>query len=96
MREISIEKLKPGVFYMAKDKNYDEYRYQGTFEYLTKPSLYLIAHFKDCKLNNGERRPILMLNESGFVFYEKDAELIAYTNTVLRQITGDPDFSYRI
>lgn len=95
MHEVKIEDLKPGVFYLVKDKEYEEYHYQGTFEYLTKPGTSLFAHFKDCKLNNGKSRPILMLNECDFVFYEKDAELNAYTNAVLREIIGDPEFFYK-
>jgi len=93
MHEVKIDELKPGVFYLAKDKYHEEYHYQGTFEYLTKPGSCLFAHFKDCKINNGKNIPILRLSDD-FVFYEKDAELIAYTNSVLRKIIGDPDFSY--
>jgi len=94
MREISIEKLEPGVFYLAKDKNHDKYRYQGTFECIEKPGPIRFAKFNDTKDNNGTELPILKLSESEFIFFEKDAVINAYTNSVLRQIIGDPDFSY--
>jgi len=96
MREVKIEDLKPGNFYLAKDKYHEEYHYQGTFVYLTKPGSCLFAHFNDSKLNNGESRQILMLNEKVFVFYEKDAEINAWTNEALRSITGDKDFFCKI
>jgi len=96
MHEVKIEDLKPGVFYLAKDKKYEEYHYQGTFVGIVDEGLYPIrfAEFKDT-ISCGSRLSKLLLIESGFVFYEKDAELIAYTNAVLREIIGDPDFFYR-
>ena len=97
MHEVKIEDLKPGVFYLAKDRNYNEYHYQGTFVGIVNEGGYPIrfAEFKDT-ISCGSRLSKLLLIESGFVFYEKDAELIAYTNAVLRQITGDPDIFYKL
>lgn len=94
MREINIEDLQTGIFYLAKDKNYDEYRYQGTFVGIYKPGPFRFATFNNAKNNAGEELPILNLCESSFIFYKKDAFLKAYTNAALRQITGDPDFSF--
>ena len=49
MYEVKIEDLKPGVFYLAKDKNYNKYHYQGTFVGIVNEGLYPIrfAEFKD-------------------------------------------------
>ena len=97
MREVKIDELKPGGFYLAKDKYHEEYHYQGTFVGIVNEGLYPIryAEFKDT-ISCGIKLSKLLLIESGFIFYEKDAELIAYTNAALRSITGDQDFFYRI
>ncbi len=97
MHEVKIEDLKPGVFYLAKDKYHEEYHYQGTFVGIVNEGLYPIryAEFKDT-ISCGIKLSKLLLIESGFVFYEKDAELNAYTNAALRQITGDPDFFFKL
>jgi len=95
MHEVKIEDLKPGVFYLAKDKYHEEYHYQGTFVGIVngKYSTIRFAEFKD-SISGGKLSKLLLI-ESGFVFYEKDAVLNAYTNAVLREITGDPDFFYK-
>lgn len=97
MHEVKIEDLKPGVFYLAKDKYHEEYHYQGTFVGIVNEGLYPIryAEFKDT-ISCGIKLSKLLLIESGFVFYEKDAELNAYTNAVLREIIGDPNFFYKL
>ena len=97
MHEVKIEDLKPGILYLAKDRNSDEYHYQGTFVGIVHEGLYPIrfAEFKDT-ISCGSRLSKLLLIESGFVFYEKDAELNAYTNAVLREIIGDPNFFYKL
>jgi len=95
MHEVKIEDLKPGVFYLAKDKYHEKYHYQGTFVGIVNEGLcpFRLAEFKDT-ISCGIKLSKLLLIESGFVFYEKDAELNAYTNAVLREIIGDPNFFY--
>ncbi len=97
MHEVKIEDLKPSVFYLARDKYHEEYHYQGTFVGIVNEGLDPIrfAEFNNT-ISCGTKLSKLLLIESGFVFYEKDAELIAYTNSALRQIIGDPDISYKL
>ena len=97
MHEVKIDELKPSVFYLAKDKYHEKYHYQGTFVGIVYEGLYpiRIAEFKDT-ISCGIKLSKLLLIESGFVFYEKDAELIVYTNSVLRKITGDPYFFFKL
>jgi len=97
MHEVKIEDLKPGVFYLAKDKYHEEYHYQGTFVGIVngKYSPICFAEFRDT-ISCGIKLSKLLLVESGFIFYEKDAELIAYTNAVLQEIIGDPNFFFKL
>ena len=37
---------------------------------------------------------MLNLCELYFTFYEKNVEIMAYTNVVLRKLIGDPNFVY--
>lgn len=91
MHKISIQHLKQGIFYLARDKNHEKYHYEGTFDCIYKPGPFAFAQFKDTKSNSGTKLPLLQLSEYEFMFFEKDAVYKAYTNSVLRKITGDSD-----
>ena len=95
MHEVKITDLQPDVFYLAKERN-GEYRFQGTFETIHQPSptSILFAQLRDTKDCGGNCMDKLYLSDHEFIFFEKDAEIKAYTNVVLRKIIGDPDFSY--
>ena len=36
MFEVKIDDLKPGVFYLARDRNHDTFHFQGIFEGIYK------------------------------------------------------------
>ena len=94
MFEVKIDDLKPGVFYLARDRNHDTFHFQGIFEGIYLPGPYKFAQFGEARNNSCKVLPFLRLCELHFVFYEKSAEIMAYTNAVLRKITGDPDIFY--
>lgn len=94
MIEVKIEDLKPGDFYLAKDKNFKNARFQGIFEGIYKPGPYRFAQFREAKNTEGKDLPVLWLGELHFIFYEKNAEIMAYTNAFLRNLIGDPDIFY--
>jgi len=94
MIEVKIDDLKPGVLYLAKERNYDNARFQCIFEEIYKPGPYKFAQFREGRNNSGKTLPLLRLCELYFIFYEKNAEIMAYTNVLLRHITGDPNFFY--
>ena len=92
MIEVKIDDLRSGFYYYAMYKNGGKTLHHGKFEKINKPGPYKFAQF--IKINNFSNIPMLNLCELYFTFYEKNVEVMAYTNVVLRKITGDPNFIY--
>lgn len=92
MIEVKIDDLQPGFYYYAIYKNGGKTLYHARFEKIKKPGPYKFAKFT--KINNLSNIPMLNLCELYFIFYEKNVEVMAYTNVVLRKLIGDPNFVY--
>jgi hypothetical protein len=91
--------LQPGKTYLIREKrpeyahlnckgtfvknNYPRYEYQCT-----------ITHFTNVIVTGNKKSTDLALQDTYWNYYEADALTRAYTNHVLREITGDPSFTY--
>ena len=68
---------------------------KGTFvknDYPQHPSQCTITHFTNVVVTGNKKSGDLGLQDVYWNYYEADAVTRAYTNHVLREITGDPSF----
>jgi hypothetical protein len=89
--------LIPGKTYLIREKRpeYAHLNCKGTFvknDYPQHPSQCTITHFTNVICRNNQSSLDLGLPDAYWNYYEADAVIRAYTNHVLRQITGDPSF----
>jgi len=92
--------LIPGRTYLIQEKRqeFEHLRSKGTFVgnvLPVEPYQCIISHFTNvicCPKN--QKISDLRLQGTYWNYYEADAIEQAFTNHVLRQITGDPDFMY--
>jgi len=97
---VDPKNLIPGRTYLIQEKRpeYLHLRSKGTFVGNTLPDASykcIISHFTNvicCPKN--QKISDLRLQATYWNYYEADAVERAFTNHVLRQITGDPDFMY--
>jgi hypothetical protein len=99
LRLVNPANLQPGKMYLIREKRpefahlnckgifvknkYPVHRYQCT-----------MTHFTNVISSGNKPHPDLNLQETYWNYYEADAVQIAWTNHVLREITGDPSFMY--
>lgn len=91
--------LKPGRIYLIQEKRqeYQHLNCKGTFvqnQYPTRPYMCTITHFTNVVAQNNKSIHDINLQDTYWNYYEADAVERATINHVLRQITGDPDFTY--
>ena len=89
--------LIPGKTYLIREKRpeYAHLNCKGTFvknDYPQHQSQCTITHFTNVICRNNQSSLDLGLQDAYWNYYEADAVIRAYTNHVLRQITGDPSF----
>lgn len=94
MIEIKIDDMHKGFFYYARYKNDGKNLICGKFECIVQPGPVKFARFTETISTDGICLPYLRLCDRNFTFYQKNIEIMVYTNVVLRKITGDPDFIY--
>lgn len=92
--------LIPGKMYLIQEKRpeYSHLNSKGTFVKNDLPVFdyqCIMSHFTNViACPNNQKFPDLRLPDTYWNYYEADAVERAFTTHVLRQITGDPDFSY--
>ena len=89
--------LIPGRTYLIGEKRpeYAHLNCKGTFiknDYPRHHFQCTITHFTNVVVKGNKKITDLGLQDTYWNYYEADAVALAYTNHVLRQITGDPDF----
>lgn len=95
---VKPEDLIPGKTYLIQEKRpeYAHLNCKGTFVKNEYPIFHYnctITHFTNSILSGNNSYPSdLTLQDVYWNYYEADAVTRAYTNHVLRQITGDPSF----
>jgi len=92
--------LVPGKTYLIAEKRleYKHLKCKGVFvknKYPSKPYECTMTRFTDVVGTLNKKISDLELQDTYWNYYEADATVIAYTNYVLRQITGDPSFVYK-
>ena len=89
--------LVPGKTYLIQEKRpeYAHQKFKGTFvknDYPRYPLQCTITNFRNVICAGNQSRTDLRIPDIYWNYYEADAVAMAYTNHVLRQITGDPSF----
>lgn len=89
--------LVPGKTYLIQEKRpeYAHQKFKGTFvknDYPRNPFKCTITNFTNVICTGNQSRTDLRLPDIYWNYYEADAVAKAYTNQVLRMITGDPSF----
>ena len=96
---VSPADLQPGKPYLI-ESNRPEYNHlncKGTFvknEYPTHAYQCTRTHFTNVVAAGNKPHPYLNLQDTYWNYYEANAVQRAYTDHVLRQITGDPSFVF--
>lgn len=100
LQRVDPTELKPGRMYLIQEKR-PEYRHlncKGTFvknQYPSEPYMCTMTTFTNVVVQNNKSIPYdIHLQDTYWNYYEADAVERATINHVLRQITGDPDFTY--
>ena len=89
--------LVPGEKYLIREKRpeYSHLSCKGTFvknEYPRHEYQCTITHFTNVIITGNKKSTDLGLQDTYWNYYKADALILAYTNHVLREITGDPSF----
>lgn len=89
--------LKPGRTYLIQEKRpeYAHQKFKGTFiknDYPRHEYQCTITNFTNVICRGNQSISDLGLQDTYWNYYEANAFVMAYTNYVLRQITGDPSF----
>ena len=89
--------LQPGKPYLIQEKRpeYAHLKYKGTFvknEYPIHQFQCTTTHFTNVFIVGNKKSTDLRLQNTYWNYYEADAIIRAYTNHILRDITGDPSF----
>ena len=100
MRPLQLVKpgdLIPGRTYLIQEKRpeYAHQKFKGTFvknDYPRHQFQCTITHFTNVICRGNDNGSDLGLQDIYWNYYEADAVALAYTNLVLRQIIGDPNF----
>jgi len=100
LRLVDPTNLEPGRTYLIQEirPEYQHLRSKGTFVgnvLPVEPYQCIMSHFTNViACPNNQKYPDLRLQGTYWNYYEADAVERAFTNHVLRQITGDPDFEF--
>lgn len=102
MRELEIvspTELRYGETYLIQSPNYPHLKYKGVFvknDYPKQSNYCTISHFTNVLCNFNQTRSDLSLQNNYWNYYKADAVVRTYTNLVLRNITGDPNFFIKL
>ena len=88
--------LVPGKTYLIQEKRpeYAHQKFKGTFVKNHYTLHCTMTNFTNVICAGNQSRMELRIPDIYWNYYEADAVAMAYTNYVLRQITGDPSFSF--
>jgi len=103
MRQLEIvsptELIYGETYLIQESSNYPHLKYKGVFvknDYPEKSNYCVISHFTNVLCNSNQTRSDLSLQSNYWNYYKADAVVRAYTNWILRDITGDPYFCIKI
>jgi hypothetical protein len=99
LRPVQVKDLQPGNTYLIQEKRpeYQHLKFKGTFvknDYPTRPYRVIMTHFNNVIGRGNHSQSDIGLQESYWNYYEADARIRAWSNFVLREITGDPSFTH--
>ena len=97
LRLVPVTELQLGKTYLIQEKReeYQHLKFKGTFVMNDYPISHYhtaMTHFTGVIGRGNHPQPNIRLQEAYWNYYEADANLRAWTNFVLREITGDPSF----
>ena len=98
LRPVHVNDLQPGKTYLIQEKRPEHLKFKGTFirnEQPARPYYATITHFNDVIGPKNCSYCDLNLPDAYWNYYEADAQLRAWTNYMLREITGDPSFTMK-
>lgn len=99
LQQVNPCDLIPGKMYLIREKRsqYAHLNSKGIFvknDYPQHTYQCTMTYFENVVSTGNKPHPNLYLQDTYWNYYEADALERAYTNHVLREITGDPDFIY--
>ena len=99
LRQVQVQDLQPGNTYLIQEKRpeYQHMKFKGTFiknDYPTRPYYTTVTHFNNVIGRGNHSQSDIRLQELYWNYYEADARIRAWSNFVLREMTGDPSFIY--
>ena len=97
LQRVNPVDLVPGKIYLIQERRpeYAHQKFKGTFiknDYPRYPVECTLTHFTNVICAGNKKRSDLTIPDKYWNYYEADAVTRAYTNQVLREITGDPSF----
>jgi hypothetical protein len=97
LHPVPVAELQPGKTYLIQEKRpeYQHMRFKGTFlknDYAISPHHTTMTHFTGVIGRGNHRQPDVNLQECYWNYYEADANLRAWTNFVMSELTGEPSF----
>ena len=97
LRPVPVAELQLGKTYLIQEKRpeYQHMKFKGTFlknEYAISPHHTTMTQFTGVIGRGNRPQPNLRLQELYWNYYEADANLRAWTNFMMREITGDQSF----
>ncbi len=95
LRLVNPVDLVPGKTYLIQEKRpeYAHQKFKGTFvknDYPQHQFQCTLTSFTNVICAGNQSRTDLKIPDTYWNYYEADALVVAYTNYVLRQITGEP------
>jgi hypothetical protein len=98
LRQVHAQDLQHGNTYLIQEKRpeYQHLKFKGTFVNNVHPASQFdatITHFNNVIGRKNCNYCDLKLADAYWNYYEADARIGAWTNCVLREITGDPSFT---
>ena len=97
LRQVQVQDLQPGKTYLIQEKRpeYKHMKFKGTFvknEYPITPHHVTMTNLNNVIGSRNRNHSDLRLADAYWNYYEADAQLRAWINLALREITGDPSF----
>jgi len=94
--KVNCNQLKSGENYLIEcnQSEYAHIKYKGIFIKNENTFSKTTSHFTNVICHLNQTRSDLSLHENFWNYYKADALLYFYTTQVLREIIGDPDFTY--
>ena len=98
LRQVQVQDLQPVKTYLIQEKRpeYKHMKFKGTFaknDYPPHPHYTTMTHFNNVIGRGNASQSDVTLQEVYWNYYEADARIRAWTNFVLRELTGDPSFN---